>query len=155
MISIWIDGGMYLGLVDAWQKTHVAMVMPIANAIYMAGGDNYRLANMPDAARLMVRAMREGFQVLKALGVPITPSKLRIWEWLPESILAALMLRWANTKQFEITATHHAIAARDEMKQLADEFKGLARRTSVPTPAMDKLNTYNPPVRPLAAQLAS
>jgi hypothetical protein len=36
----------------------------------------------------------------------------------------------------------HANAARDEMKQIADEFRALARKTSIPTPAMDRLYTY-------------
>ncbi len=45
----------------------------------------------------------------------------------------------------------HAQAARDEMKQIADEFRVLARSTSVPTPAMDRLYTYiDPDVQPVA-----
>ncbi|MDJ0693541.1 2-dehydropantoate 2-reductase N-terminal domain-containing protein [Mastigocoleus sp. MO_188.B34] len=127
---------------DAWQKTHVALVSPIANALYMAGGDNYRLAQMPEALHLMVRAIREGFQVLRALGIPITPAKLRLWEWLPEPILVALLRRWVNTKHFEAVAARHANAARDEMKQLADDFKVLARQMSVATPAINQLTSY-------------
>ncbi|MEL6319229.1 MAG: 2-dehydropantoate 2-reductase N-terminal domain-containing protein [Cyanobacteria bacterium J06626_14] len=128
--------------IDAWQKTHVALISPIANAVYMAGGDNYQLAQMPEALHLMVRAMREGFQVLQALGIPITPAKLRLWQWLPEPIVVALLRRWASTKHFEIVAVHHANAARDEMQQLADDFKVLARQTSIATPAINKLNSY-------------
>lgn len=135
---------------DAWQKTHVALVSPLANAIYFAGGDNYRLARMPEAGRLVVRGVREGFQVLRALGVPITPPSLRLWEWLPERLLVALLLRWANSRHFETVATRHANAARDEMKQLADEFRLLARRTTVETPALDRLHGYIEPVAPAA-----
>jgi hypothetical protein len=39
----------------------------------------------------------------------------------------------------------HARGARDEMKRLADEFRSLARKTSVPTPAMDRLYQYMAP----------
>jgi hypothetical protein len=45
----------------------------------------------------------------------------------------------------------HAHAARDEMKQIADEFRVLAQSTSFPTPAMDRLHTYiDPDVQPVA-----
>ena len=128
--------------IDAWQKTHVALVTPIANALYMAGGDRYRLAQMPEALHLMVRAMREGFQVLQALDIPITPAKLRLWEWLPEPMVVALLKGWANTQHFEIIAARHANAARDEMQKLTTEFQALARQTSVATPAIDELETY-------------
>ncbi len=127
---------------DAWQKTHVAVVSPIANGIYMAGGDNYRLARTPEGVRLVVRAIREGFRVLRALDTPVTPSKLGILEWIPEPLLVTVLRRVFNTKFSEIAMTQHANAARDEMKQLADEYKALASATSVPTPAIDRLYTY-------------
>jgi 2-dehydropantoate 2-reductase len=63
--------------VDAWLKTHVALVSPIANALYLAGGDNYRLAHTRDGLVLLIRAIREGLQVLRAHGIPITPPKYR------------------------------------------------------------------------------
>ncbi|MEO0759846.1 MAG: 2-dehydropantoate 2-reductase N-terminal domain-containing protein [Cyanobacteria bacterium J06648_16] len=134
--------------IDAWQKTHVAVISPIADAVYMAGGSSDRLAQMPEALHLMVRAMREGFQVLRALGVPITPAKFKLWEWMPEPILVALLKRWAKTQQFEFMVIRHANAAHDEMQQLASEFQALARQTSVKTPAIDQLETYIDLLRP-------
>ncbi|MCR4427088.1 MAG: ketopantoate reductase family protein [Firmicutes bacterium] len=127
---------------DAWLKTHVALVSPIANAIYMAGGNNYRLAHMPEGLALTIRAIREGFRVLRALGIPITPSKLRIVEWIPEPILVAILRRTLNTQRADVVMARHANVARDEMRQLADEFAALARSTHLPTPAMDRLATY-------------
>lgn len=50
--------------VDAWFKTHVAEVSPVANALYMTGVDNYRLARTGDGVVLMVRALKEGYKVL-------------------------------------------------------------------------------------------
>jgi 2-dehydropantoate 2-reductase len=136
---------------DAWLKTHVAEVSPAANAIYMAGGDNYRLARTRDGLVLMVRAIREGYKVLRALGVPITPANHKVFNWIPEPILVALLRRLLKTKTAEIEIAGHANAARDEFKQLADDFRALARTTSVPTPAMDRLYTYiDPAVPPLS-----
>ena len=135
---------------DAWLKTHVAEVSPAANAIYMAGGDNYRLARTRDGLALMVRAIREGYRVLRALGVPVTPANHKMFAWIPEPLLVALMRRLFNTKTAEIEVAGHANAARDEFKHLADEFRALARTTSVPTPAMDRLYSYiDPAVPPL------
>jgi 2-dehydropantoate 2-reductase len=53
---------------DAWLKTHVAEISPTANALYMAGGDAARLGCTRDALVLMSRAIREGYQVLRAQG---------------------------------------------------------------------------------------
>lgn len=45
----------------------------------------------------------------------------------------------------------HAHAARDEMKQIANDFRLLARSTAVPTPAMDRLSAHlDPDVQPVA-----
>ena len=127
---------------DAWQKSHVAWVSPVANAIYMAGGDNYRLARTPELVRLLVRAVREGFQVIRVLGIPVTPQKLRFLELLPEGVLVTILRLWANTKHFETVATHHSNAARDEMETLAREFRTLVGRTSVATPALDSMHKF-------------
>ena len=46
--------------------------------------------------------------------------------------------------------TIHALAARGEMKEIADEFRELARKTSVQIPAMDNLYKYiDPDVPPI------
>jgi hypothetical protein len=34
--------------IDAWLKTYVPLVSPIANALYMAARSNYRLAHTQD-----------------------------------------------------------------------------------------------------------
>lgn len=127
---------------DAWQKTHVAWVSPLANALYMAGGSNYELAKRPEAVRLLIRAVREGFQVLKALGVPITPARLRFWGALPAPVLALILRRVFDTGFAEYIMARHANTARDEMQALAGEFKALADMAGIPTPAVDLLRSY-------------
>jgi len=137
---------------DAWLKTHAAWVSPVANAIYMAGGSNYRLARTRDGLVLMVRAIREGFRVLHARGIPITPARLRLFEWLPEPVLVAGWQRVLATPFAETVMAAHANAARDEMGQLAADFRALAAATGVPTPTMDRLAAYvDPAVAPAPA----
>jgi len=125
---------------DAWLKTHVALLMPsICPALYAAGTDLHRLARTRDLVVLAVRAVREGFQVLRALDVPITPPSMRWLEQLPESLLVGLLQKVLVYPQMEIALAKHANAARDELRHLADEFLALAHSTDVPTPAIDRL----------------
>jgi 2-dehydropantoate 2-reductase len=131
---------------DAWLKTHVALVSPIANALYLAGGDNYRLARTRDGLVLLVRAIREGMAVLRAHGIPITPPKYRVLARLPEPLLVTLLQRGLATERAAVALAGHANAARDEMQCLAEEFHALTHSTSIPTPAIDRLATYLDPV---------
>lgn len=134
--------------IDAWLKSHAALISPIALALYMAGGDNYRLARTRDALVLGIRAVRESFRVLHALDIPITPPALRMYEWIPEPILVPLAQRLFNTRSAEIAIAGHAGAARDEMRQIADEFRALTRSTTVATPILDRLYAYLDPSTP-------
>ena len=126
---------------DAWLKTHVAEISPTANALFMAGGDPGKLAGNREALVLMLRAIREGYEVLRSLQIPITPGSHRIFEWLPERLLLAVMRRKLASKDAAIKVGH-ALRARTEIKLLAEEFQALAKRTSVPTPAIDRLREY-------------
>lgn len=135
---------------DAWLKTHVALVSPIANALYLADGDPYRLANTRDGLLLMVRAIREGLHVLNHLEIPVTPAKYHFVLWVPERILVAVLKKGLATPRAELVLAAHARAARDEMQQLALEFQQLALEAGVPTPNIDNLVLYlNPQTRPL------
>ena len=126
---------------DAWLKTHVAEISPTANALYMAGSDRRLLAEDREILRLMLRAIREGYRVLRSLGIPVTPAAHRVFEWLPEPVLLWLMSRMIASDDAAVKIGH-AHRARAEMKLLADEFKALARRADVPTPAIDRLYTF-------------
>jgi 2-dehydropantoate 2-reductase len=134
---------------DAWLKYHVALLFPsLAPAMYAAGVDNYRLARTRDLVVLALRAIREGFHVLHALGLPVTPSKYRVIEWLPEPILVLLVQRLLANPLMETALVKHAEAARNEVMHLIDEFMTLARTTPVPTPTIDRLLRYYEPDAP-------
>lgn len=137
---------------DAWLKTHVTLVSPIANAVYMAGGDNYRLARTRDACVLVVRAVREGFRVLHRLEIPITPSRYKVLKYIPEPLLVMLLQRGFATPNAELALARHANAARDEMTLLANEFRALAEQACLPTPSVDTLYEYLAPETPPAPE---
>lgn len=131
---------------DTWLKYHVALLFPsLAPALFAAGVDNYQLARTRDLVVLTIRAMREGFRVLRSLGLPVTPSKLKVIEWLPEPILVLLVQRLLANPLMETALVKHAEAARDEVQHLIGEFMALARTTSVPTPTIDRLLLYYEP----------
>jgi 2-dehydropantoate 2-reductase len=134
---------------DAWLKTHVALLMPsLAPAMRAAGRDNLRMARTRDLLVLAVRAIREGFAVLRALGVPIVPSQISRFGWIPEPIMVWGLQRLLVDPRVRVALFEHADAAQDEIKHLADEFMALKRQTRVPTPAMDRLYAYFNPETP-------
>jgi 2-dehydropantoate 2-reductase len=127
---------------DAWLKTHVALVSPIANALYMMDGNIHQLANQRESVQLMLRAIREGFQVLRSLDIPITPTRMRVFELLPEPLVVSLLQLLFDTEYADLIIARHANAARDEMRQIADEFRALAHQGSLPIPFNDHLYSF-------------
>ncbi len=127
---------------DAWQRTHVALLSPVANAIYKHNGSNYRLARSKEDVRLVLQAVREGFGVLQKLSIPITPTNLNTFRWLPLFLLTPMVRRLLGSKFSEITIAGHSNHARGEMKQLAEEFELLAAEAAVRTPAIENLRNY-------------
>jgi 2-dehydropantoate 2-reductase len=128
---------------DAWLKTHVALVTAIAGALYAYGCDASRLARSPEGVPLMVQGVREGFRVLQALGLPVLPFKLWVlFEWLPRAVPVAYWRRYLASQMGEYALARHTRAAGDELKQLADEFRVLKLAAGQPTPALDQLYGY-------------
>jgi 2-dehydropantoate 2-reductase len=125
--------------VEAYQKTHAAGVPPLAGALYMAGGDIRRLAHMPQLLRLLVQGCREALRALRAEGTPLRPSATRLLEWIPMPILLLALRLFFDTRLAVVGGQGHGNAAPDEMKELADEFREILRRSGHPSPACDVL----------------
>jgi 2-dehydropantoate 2-reductase len=135
---------------DAWLKTHAALVIPIAGAIYAAGGDMGRLARTPDIRILTVRAVREGFATLRALDIPVVPTGYRRLIALPEGVLGGYLARVADSERARLMLARHALAARSEMSMLATEFRALAERAEIEMPAFERLVSYaDPSIEPM------
>lgn len=135
---------------DAWSKSHVALLMPgLAAALYACGTDRMRLARTRDGIVLATRAIRESFAVLSALGVSVVPKEMLRFNWLPEPLLVIFVRYLMSREEMETAMVGHADAARDEMKHLTDEFRYLAKVSGVPTPCSDQLYAYFDPATPL------
>ena len=87
---------------------------------------------------------------MRAAGVPIVPRVHRISEWLPEPVLVAIAKRMASDESATIKIGH-GLAARREMELLGADFAALAPKTSVDTPALERLARHvDPAVEPIA-----
>ncbi len=134
---------------DAWKRYHVALVGPLANALYMASGCNYRLASSKGAVRKGIMAMREAFSVLSAHKIPVHPRSLLLFKILPNWILVPLFQKVFAKEIMDIGGARHALAARDEMAQLNQELFALAKKAKIDTPHMSALHRYaDPSVKP-------
>lgn len=125
---------------DSWQKSHVAMVCPLAYGIYFDGGNNYTLAKNKAALTQMNHALKETFNFLKNSGIGVEPLKLNIFRIAPLWMLNLVMSFVFNTKWAETVISNHALAARDEMKMLFDDFVLLAAHKNVNLTELKKLN---------------
>jgi 2-dehydropantoate 2-reductase len=134
--------------IDAWLKCHLAMILPLAGAIYAADCDNYRLARTPGLLRLIVRSLRESFAVLSELHYPILAKKLSIMTRIPEWLILPLLKKRLATKEAEIGLSGHAKAARAELQHLAGEFKIMIQHAKIPTPNLDYLTRFSDPMVP-------
>ncbi|RLJ71712.1 2-dehydropantoate 2-reductase [Salisediminibacterium halotolerans] len=127
---------------DAWLKTHVALLIPaFVPAVYAAGTDLERFTRTRDARILCVRGIKEALRELRASGTPITPKELRILEYIPEPTLAFYLGQAVKLDMFKVSL-EHLKAAPDEMAQLADEFNRLTSGVKMTSPALDQLSGY-------------
>jgi len=128
---------------DAWLRYHVAIVAPLAGALFMAGSYNYKLARNPRIIKKWLQGVREAFRVLKAHGFPVEPSALKFIFGMPDFILLPFIRRLLNTELMDIAGARHARNAPEEMRQLSEELIALAREAGVETPVLDELHRYS------------
>ena len=129
--------------IDGWLKYHVALISPLANALYKHDCDNYALAKDTPTMRAMIRAAKEGGRVLHALGyTKRQPFRFNLFYWLPEILNVKAIQGLLGSKFAEIAFARHARAARDEMGELTNEFQSLVEQTSIATPNINLLRDY-------------
>ncbi len=123
---------------EAWQKTHVAVVVPIGKALYRFDSNNYRLSRSYSTLKKMVLATRECFQVLNSINVKVTPVKLNFY-CLPLFLIVPIYMLLMNTKIAEFAMAKHTIVAKDEMEVLEKQFRSLIKESGIKTPNLDSL----------------
>lgn len=129
---------------DAWLKTHVALVSPIADAFYGADSDMKVLANSRSRLGEMVQAIRQAFLALRAHGTAITPAKLRMAELLPDWIIVGACQLALRTAYADLIVARHATVARDEMAALSEALHRLVVRSAGTMAERDPPTPENP-----------
>ena len=112
---------------DAWQKTHIAVILPGAKALYRYQSNNYELSKSYTTLKNMVLGTRELFRVLKSINVRIEPKKLYIY-YLPVCFIVPLWMIVMNSKIAEYAMAHHTIVAKEEVDALEIQFMTLNTR---------------------------
>ncbi|HYB36301.1 MAG TPA: 2-dehydropantoate 2-reductase N-terminal domain-containing protein [Mycobacterium sp.] len=123
---------------DAYQKTHGAGLPAFAGALYSAGGDIRALGHRHDLLHLFITGYRDALRALRADGTAIHPRMTRALMWTPEWLLHAALRRFLGTELALVGGQAHALAAVDEMRELAEELRAILRRTGVQSPANDR-----------------
>ena len=122
--------GFYVSIsenMDAWQKSHIALVAPMAAVIYYDGGNNYTVSGNNKAINQMNLALKENFRFLKNSGIGIEPFKLNLVRVTPLWVLNITMKLCFNTKWAENVICNHSLTAKSEMSVIFEEFITLAK----------------------------
>ena len=87
---------------------------------------------------LLVDAMRQTLDVLRAVGVHITPPGTLILKIIPRFLWVAGLRAVLPSKFMEVGGMYHISQAPDEIRQLGKELMGLVEKSGLPVPALRK-----------------
>jgi 2-dehydropantoate 2-reductase len=106
---------------DAWQKTHVAVILPVVKALYRYHSNNYELSKSYKTLKYAILGTRELFRVLKSINVQIEPKKLNFY-YLPAFLIVFVCMLVMKTKIAEFAMAQHTLVAKEEMDALEAHF---------------------------------
>jgi len=109
---------------DAWQKTHVAVILPIGRALYRFQSNNYELSKSYRTLKNAVLGTREMFRIFKSIDVKVEPKKLNFY-YLPVCFIVPVLMMVMKTKIAEFAMAQHTIVAKEEMDVLEAKFMTL------------------------------
>ena len=131
--------------VSDYLATHAALVAVLADFAIARGYDRELLARYTNAdLYLLVDAMREVLDVLRADGIRVTPSGTAIIKVIPRWILVAAIRAVLPSRFMEVGGMYHLSQAPDEMAQLAKELRALVEKSGLPVLAIRKVLRIDP-----------
>ena len=125
--------------IDAWLKSHVTFIIPLAMASYAARKNNKKLFEDDGLLDLSIIALRENLNAIKELGIPILPKKLKMLNYYPKSLFKRKIQKLLNSEFGRIALSGHADAAQAEMLRLTDDFMDLVKNVKTNLSANKKL----------------
>lgn len=132
----------YIDNMDAWHKSHLALIMPLAYAAYACDGNLHKAAKNKKLLKQIVNATIEGYKVIEAAGYQPTPKKEAklICE---KSKLYYLMLKIVTATPIgKLAISDHAMSAVGEMVALEEALNKLKHQVNLATPNLDALQVY-------------
>ncbi|NMB55733.1 MAG: ketopantoate reductase family protein [Leptolinea sp.] len=127
---------------DAWLKCHAAFILPIAFACYYADGDLRRVSRNSKMLNLMIDAIDDAYQIVKAAGYPIIPPGNDVLLRKNRPRYYWLLKIMAATPIGRLAASDHAMSARAEMCRLYTDFCQLKTKADINTPAWDEMAKF-------------
>ena len=106
-----------------WQLCHLAMVVPIADAYYMARIPQKAWKEDNVMQKTAVQ-MKHNFQTLYKMGIVLSPRKMNMFRLLPTWMLKIGLTLVFKSDFGDVFMYQHSINAPDEMKALHEQFYG-------------------------------
>jgi len=124
--------------IDAWLKTHAALISPLAMAGYAAKNRGKRLGDEDEILVLSIKAFKENLEALDKIGIQILPKKFKIMKIMPIFFLKKKLKNMMNSK-FGKIASGHGGHAKDEMARISKDFRKLVRNAQTDMSTNDYL----------------
>ena len=105
----------------AWQLSHLAMVVPIADAYYKAAVPE-KAGEDKQLMRQTAQRMQQNFRQLKHSGVKLSPKKMHLFRLLPKGLLSFGLGLVFRSRFGHIFMYQHSMNAPDEMRRLHEQF---------------------------------
>ena len=106
-----------------WQLCHLAMVVPIADAYYMAGIPQKAWKEDNVMQKTAVQ-MKHNFQTLYKMGIVLSPRKMNMFRLLPTWMLKIGLTLVFKSDFGDVFMYQHSMNAPDEMRALHEQFYG-------------------------------
>ena len=106
-----------------WQLCHLAMVVPIADAYYMARNPKEAWKENTVMLKTAVQ-MKHNFQTLRKLGIVLSPRKMNMFRLLPTWMLRIGLAIIFKSNFGDVFMYQHSMNAPDEMRTLHEQFYG-------------------------------
>ena len=130
---------------DAWLKCHAAFVLPLCFAAYFTHGDLRKIAHDKNFLNRLLDSIDEAYQIIQACDYPLEPASSLEDLRLKRRSTTFMIKLLAATPIGRLAISDHAMAAKDEMRRLYDDFCLLKHKAGIATPNWDALASSMPP----------
>ncbi len=110
----------------AWHWCHVALILPLAAAVYQHHNDLAAAASDRRLLKQVMRATAQGLTAIRQAGFPILPRGLNLMRWIPAGMGASRIAGLLRSDFGRTALAAHAANARDEMRGFAADLLKLA-----------------------------